>query len=736
MPLGRYTVLTLIGSAIWCVRARRHRLGARPQLGALPPATSATSTTRSRSRDRRSLSLAYLVSARRRRSRYALSLAVPKIPLVDVKAQYAPLIPELKERVRATCSRRARSSSARTSRRSSRRRPPTSACRRRSASRTAPTRSCSCSTRMGIGPGDEVICPAFTFYATAEAIARRGATPVFADIDPATLNLDPEDVAARITPRTKAIMPVHLFGRPAPLEQLARARPAADRGRGAGVRLAAGSRTERRLDLQLLPDEEPLRARRRRPRRGQRRASSASGSACSASTARATRRTSSYVGYNSRLDEIQAAALRIFLPHLDELDTPRAARPPRATRELGLGELVEPPDDEPGHVYHLFVVPLAASATGSRRRSTRGRDRLRDVLPAAAASAAGARATSATARAPSPRPRSSAARTSRCRSGPASRPSSSRRVVEVVLAQAVDASPRERAFPVNRHRLWQLLADARAGRRRLVARVPAPLRPGRPALLRDALRGGRSAIVVAIKLVVFVLFGFYNRWWRYVSTRDMWRAARGVTVASLDRRRHPSISSRRCTTSRLPRAIAALDFLLTLAFVAGTRLLARTLIERPQRGLVARGKEVLIVGAGDAAQLIIKRDAAQPAARARRRSASIDDDPRKKNLRIHGVRVLGTTDDLPHLLRDNRPDEVLIAIPSASGDSARAGRRDRARGGRAGQDAAGAARADRGRRSTSPARSARSRSRTCSAASRSRSTSRPSRRTSRARPCS
>src|SRR3989440_2906327 len=73
---------------------------------------------------------------------------------------------------------------------------------------------------MGIGPGDEVICPAFTFYATAEAIARRGATPVFADIDPATLNLDSESVAERITPRTRAIVPVHLFGRPAAVSDL------------------------------------------------------------------------------------------------------------------------------------------------------------------------------------------------------------------------------------------------------------------------------------------------------------------------------------------------------------------------------------------------------------------------------------------------------------------------------------------------------------------------------------
>src|SRR5262249_15904384 len=73
---------------------------------------------------------------------------------------------------------------------------------------------------MDVGAGDEVICPAFTFYATAEAVARPGPTPGSADIYRRTVNLDPEEVAGRITTRTKALVPVHLFGRPAPLAEL------------------------------------------------------------------------------------------------------------------------------------------------------------------------------------------------------------------------------------------------------------------------------------------------------------------------------------------------------------------------------------------------------------------------------------------------------------------------------------------------------------------------------------
>ncbi len=224
-------------------------------------------------------------------------------------------------------------------------------------------------------------------------------------------------------------------------------------------------------------------------------------------------------------------------------------------------------------------------------------------------------------------------------------------------------------IPVNRHRIWNVLADAAlialawwlAFWLRFDHGVPKPY---------QRLFGDTIGIAIVLQLGAFVAFGFYNRWWRYVSTRDMWGAAQGVTAACIVSDlvvllAHP------VRGFQLPRSVAVFDWLLLLALVAGTRLIARTLIERPgAASLVARGREVVIAGAGDAAQLVIREMQRAPSL-GYTPIGLVDDDPRKKNLRLHGVRVLGTTTELPNILRENRPDEVLIAIPSASGEERR-----------------------------------------------------------------
>jgi FlaA1/EpsC-like NDP-sugar epimerase len=220
--------------------------------------------------------------------------------------------------------------------------------------------------------------------------------------------------------------------------------------------------------------------------------------------------------------------------------------------------------------------------------------------------------------------------------------------------------------PFTRHRLWQLATDAGlivaawylAFRLRFDHEIPIYYR---------TLFDRTVFAVLGIQLVVFVAFGFYNRFWRYVSTRDMWGAARGVTVACL-------ISSLTIyfwapvPQLRMPRSVAIIDWLLLLAFVAGARLLARTVMERPSpRDIVARGKEVVVVGAGDAAQLVVRELLRSPAL-GYTPIGLIDDDAGKRNMRLHGVRVLGGTGDLRRIIREQKPDEVLIAVPSASGE--------------------------------------------------------------------
>jgi FlaA1/EpsC-like NDP-sugar epimerase len=217
----------------------------------------------------------------------------------------------------------------------------------------------------------------------------------------------------------------------------------------------------------------------------------------------------------------------------------------------------------------------------------------------------------------------------------------------------------------SRHRLWQLLADGALVAAAWYLAFELRFDHGVPVFYETLFRR-TILIVVGIKLLVFIGFGFYNHWWRYVSTRDMWRIVRGVTVACLVADVTVYLASP-VHGIRLPRSIAVMDWLLTLGLVAGARLLVRTIMERPSpTGIVARGREVLVVGAGDAAQLIVKEMLKSPNL-GYTPIGLVDDDPRKKNLRLHGVRVLGTTEELEHLLRESKPDEVLIAIPSAAG---------------------------------------------------------------------
>ncbi len=218
---------------------------------------------------------------------------------------------------------------------------------------------------------------------------------------------------------------------------------------------------------------------------------------------------------------------------------------------------------------------------------------------------------------------------------------------------------------LSKHRLWQLLVDGA-----IVALswwLAFSLRfDNKWPIIYVHLFRRTILIVIAIKLVVFIAFGFYNRWWRYVSVRDMWATARGVVVACLVADVTVYLVSP-VHGVRLPRSIAAVDLLLTLAFIAGSRLLARTMIERPGLMMVARGKEVIVVGAGDAGRLIV-----QEMQRSRMLDYTpigfVDDDQRKRNTRIMGVRVLGTIDELPRVLREHRPDELLIAMPTVSGE--------------------------------------------------------------------
>ncbi|HEY1689720.1 MAG TPA: DegT/DnrJ/EryC1/StrS family aminotransferase [Solirubrobacteraceae bacterium] len=213
---------------------------------------------------------------------------------------------------------------------------------------------------MGVGAGDEVVVPSFTFYASAEAIPPTGARPVFCDIDPETFCVTPETVKAALTPRTKAVIAVHLFGNVAPvkeiealgvpvLEDAAQAAGSlSEQGRPGALGAAATFSFFPSKNLGCFGD----------------------GGAITTNDSEIAERAQmlrfhgskdkvsyQHIGFNSRLDELQAAVLRVQLPHLDSwADGRRAAG--RHYEQEGLGELVSLPTPVDGcePAWHLYVI--------------------------------------------------------------------------------------------------------------------------------------------------------------------------------------------------------------------------------------------------------------------------------------------------------------------------------------------------------------------------------------------
>jgi dTDP-4-amino-4,6-dideoxygalactose transaminase len=214
---------------------------------------------------------------------------------------------------------------------------------------------------LGVGPADDVVVPSFTFYASAEAIAVIGANPVFCDVDPVTFCVTPDTVRAALTPQTKVVMAVHLFGNVAPVAEIeALGVPVLeDAAQAAGSRTADGRRAGAlgvAATFSFFPSKNLG-------------AFGDGGAVATADEALAeivamlrfhgSRDKVSFelVGHNSRLDELQAALLRLELPQLDAwCDGRRAAAAHYA--EAGLGELVRLPEPIDGcdPAWHLYVI--------------------------------------------------------------------------------------------------------------------------------------------------------------------------------------------------------------------------------------------------------------------------------------------------------------------------------------------------------------------------------------------
>jgi dTDP-4-amino-4,6-dideoxygalactose transaminase len=237
---------------------------------------------------------------------------------------------------------------------------------------------------LDIGRGDEVVTSAYSFFGTAGAIARMGARPVFVDIDPATFNLDPEQTAAALTPRTRAILPVHLFGLPADLDPILAAaegagiaviedaaqaigatywaRPAGGMGRIGCFSFFPSKNLGAFGDAGLVTTNEPQIAKRARLLR---------------THGMEPKYHHHLVGGNFRMDALQAAVLRVKAPYLAEWTDARRANADRYRllfAEAGLLDAIVLPSEPEGrrHVYHQYVIRASDRDALKRHLDERG----------------------------------------------------------------------------------------------------------------------------------------------------------------------------------------------------------------------------------------------------------------------------------------------------------------------------------------------------------------------------
>jgi FlaA1/EpsC-like NDP-sugar epimerase len=234
---------------------------------------------------------------------------------------------------------------------------------------------------------------------------------------------------------------------------------------------------------------------------------------------------------------------------------------------------------------------------------------------------------------------------------------------------------RSAALPVHRHAVPQIALDAGlvalayflAYRLRFDGAVP----PRYQQLFESTI-----AFVICGSVAVFAAFGFYRHWVRYSSHRDYAQLGFAVVVSLFALMGYIAVvqpvvrlTADVFVTVPVPTGVLALHALLTLALLVGVRVLTRWYYERPLGGQRARrdARSVLIVGAGDGGRLLLREIQRNPGL-GYRPIGFVDDDPRKRRARVdRGLEVLGTTEELPRVLEDVQPDEVLIAVPSAPG---------------------------------------------------------------------